>query len=75
MQAGAAWQAGVVAEVVGSEVLGAAGLLELLAWLVSVRAILAVDLPRQSSACLPSSFGASGPAAGGAEAAVDGACV
>lgn len=75
VQVGVARQAVGVAEVVGSVVLAAAGPLELLVWLVSVKAILAADLPRPSSACSPSSFGASGPAADGAEVAVGEACV
>lgn len=72
-QTGAAGEA--VVEAVESEEWVAAGLLVLLVWLALERAILVAGLLCQSSACLPSSSGASGPAAGGAEAAADEACV
>lgn len=75
VQAEAARQAGAEAGVVGFVVWGAAGLLELLEWLVWVRVILAAGLPHRSAAYLPSSFGASVPVAGGAEVVVDEACV
>lgn len=68
-------QAGVEAVAGESEEWVAAGLLELLVWQVLVRAILAVGLLCRSSACSPSVSGASGPAAGGAEAVAGEACV
>lgn len=74
-QAEAARQAGAEAgaeEFVASWV---AGLLELSGWPVLVRATPAAGPPHRSAAYLPSSFGASEPVAGGAEAAVDEACV
>lgn len=75
VQAEAVTQVGAEAGAVGFVVSGAAGLLELLAWPVWVRAILAAGLPHPCAACSPSSFGASAPAAGGAGAVADGACV
>lgn len=75
VQVEAARQAGVEAGAVGFVVLGAAGLLELSGWLALGRATLAAGLPHRSAAYSPSSCGASVPVAGGAEAAVDGACV
>lgn len=75
VQAEAVTQAEAEAGVVGFVVSGAAGLLELSAWLVSARAILAAGPPHLYAACSPSSFGASAPAAGGAGAVADGACV
>lgn len=68
-------RAGAEAGAVGFVVLGAAGLLELSGWLALGRATLAAGLPHRSAAYLPSSCGASAPVAGGAEVAVDGACV
>lgn len=61
--------AGVEAAAEESEEWVAAGLLELLVWQGLVRATLAAGQLCQSSACLPSFSGASGPVASGAEAA------
>lgn len=71
----AARRAGAEAGAVGFVALGAAGRLESLAWLAWARVILAAGPPHRSAAYSPSSFGASVPVAGGAEAVADGACV
>lgn len=75
VQAEAVTQAGAEAGVVGFVVSGVAGLLELLVWPAWVMAILAAGPPRPCAAYSPSSYGASAPAAGGAGAVADGACV
>lgn len=75
VQAEAARQAGVEAGAGEFVALWVAGQLELLGWLVLVKATPAAGPPHRSAAYLPSSFGASEPVAGGAEAAVDEACV